>query len=156
MFIDLAAVLLQVTQNDSTFADIVELLKGGAALSTIGILIWILKHFTKLQSQDNKSRDDRYAEVVKSLEATLTKTTERYEKTVNQIDSNYKDAIDKFLQFMNKQNDQNSYNIQILTEIKDKIEKLSEERPDYLSFKREVITLLEKFTLEYELKRKER
>lgn len=148
----------------------------GLLIVIVLLLYWFIqsteKRFEKRDEELKKYNEDR-EEKIKTTNETrekamllqleqLTKLIDRigqdWRETNLKLDRNYQDSINKFLEVVKQQAEQNNYSIQVLTEVKEKIDELSKKshltKNDFGEFKNEIVTILSKMGIEYNLSKK--
>lgn len=117
----------------------------GLAGVMLFLMILMFKYFTTQISKDNSSRDDRYKDVVDDLKL-----------VINKVDSNFTQTSQRFVDVLNKQMDQNSYTVSVLTELRDEIRHHNASAGRrYDDLERKISEKLDKLVLHYNIMKKE-
>jgi hypothetical protein len=135
----------------------------GLTVAFIGLLIYIFWYLQKSEAlkeakrseryqSDNKVRDERYGNLIKELSSIIKEN----HTSIQKIDANYNEAIEKFIVVINKQMDQNNYIVRELTDLKNEIQtNLKLNSRDFKELERAIINKIDSLTLHYEISRKE-
>lgn len=165
--INTTAIILQTTITEPTTNMFKEY---GIPGLLILLMLGMFKYFMNDADKKSEKREDvilRHNEMrEKSLESALSsleKLVERvgqdWRETNYKLDRNYQDAINKFVAVIKDQGEQNNYSVQVLTELKEKIEELSKRnnitKSDYDEFRTQLTNIFNKIGLEYNLSRKQ-
>jgi F0F1-type ATP synthase membrane subunit b/b' len=148
----------------------------GLLIVIVLLLYWFIKstekRFEKRDDELRKYNEDREEKIKSNNEARekamlqqleqLTKLIDRigqdWRETNLKLDRNYQDSINKFLDVVKQQAEQNNYSIEVLTKVEQKIEELSKKshltKNDFIEFKNEVVNILSKMGIEYNLSKK--
>lgn len=107
----------------------------------------------------NGIREKALEQSLESLQKLVERVGQDWRETNFKLDRNYQDAINKFVQVIKDQSEQNNYSVQVLTELKEKIEELSKRshlnKEDFSNFKTELTGIFNKIGLEYNLTRRQ-
>jgi len=106
----------------------------------------------------NEMREKSLESALSSLQKLVERVGQDWRETNYKLDRNYQDAINKFVDVIKEQGEQNNYSVGVLTELKEKIEELSKRnhlsRSDYEDFRNQLTSIFNKIGLEYNLTRK--
>lgn len=108
--------------------------------------------------KENAMREKALTNLVESVRDNMKRQSEDWRETNLKLDRNYQDAINKFVQVIKEQAEQNNYSVQVLTELKEKIEELNKNKHlsanDFDTFKSEILTIIHRMGIEYNLSKK--
>ena len=97
---------------------------------------------SKLYREDNETRDKRFLDVIKSIDI-------NGQRFVDSTNSN----IEKFITLVNKVMEMSQYQTQVLVELREVVIKLP---PEFEALRKDIKEALDKLTLQYEIKPKEK
>lgn len=136
--------------------DLSPLLDYGLAGGLILIIIFLFKDFRSAQNKENKQRDAKYAEVILDLKDVIKQVDHNYSTALAKMDVSYTDAINRFVNLIDKQMDQMSYVAGELTRLADQIEGIKNgDNKQIESMKKDILAAIDKIVLHYELKKKD-
>lgn len=106
----------------------------------------------------NETREKAMITQIEQLGKLIDRIGQDWRETNLKLDRNYQDSINKFLEVIKQQAEQSNYSIEVLTKVEQKIDELSKKshltKNDFGEFKNEVITILSKMGIEYNLSKK--
>lgn len=158
-----APLILQTTIQDTSLNP---LLQYGIAGGMVILLILLFKFFASHNNREgekrekrimehNENRENAYKETVSTLRTLVRDLDSNWKNTADRMDRNYQESISRFINVVDKVMDQNSYATQVLVELRDKVEHYNK-RNDIEEMKREILAVINKITLEYNLTPKTR
>jgi hypothetical protein len=119
----------------------------------------LAKQRSEMYRDDNRIRDERWIKTLENLGKVLEKVDKDGDKFINAINSvvmegseNYNEAIEKFVQLVNKVMDLGNYQTQVLIELKGIITKLPEE---FRIMRDETLKRVDQLAIDFEFKTRE-
>lgn len=160
----LSWIILQSTLQDTSSLN--SLLQYGLAGAMVILLILMFRFYASHANKEgekreknimdhNEKRENAYQETVSTLRTLIRDLDSNWKSTADRMDRNYQESISRFISVVDKVMDQNSYATQVLVELRDKVEHYNK-RNDIDEMKREILAVLSKITLEYNLTPKNR
>lgn len=159
----IAQTIAQMEPNTNLFKDY------GFPGLLILLMIFMFKYFISEASKqsekrekeimrENEIREKAYQSSIDQMQKLVETVSRDWRETNFKLDRNYQDAINKFVQVIKEQAEQNNYSVQVLTELKEKIEELSKKKhlsfTDFESFKTDILNIFQKIGIEYNLPKK--